>query len=138
MAPDHRTVFFNNMNPKSFFQNLFFVSAGTAIVLVSLHFMAPQAQQHWKFSIGSVLLFALVCTGLYYAGASTARSKNKHAFTNLVSASVFGKMVLALAALFVYQQVAIPSNQWFVGIFLLCYVVFTAFEVWFMTKLAKT
>ena len=47
-------------------------------------------------------------------------------------------MVLAMAALFVYQQVAVPSNQWFVGIFLWCYVVFTAFEVWFMTKLAKT
>jgi hypothetical protein len=37
-----------------------------------------------------------------------------------------------------YQQVAMPTNQWFVGIFLWCYVVFTAFEVWFMTKLAKS
>ena len=84
------------------------------------------------------MLFALVCTGLFYAGASSARSQNKHAFTNLVSVSVFGKMVVALAALFVYQQVAVPTNQWFVGIFLWCYVVFTGFEIWFMTKLAKT
>ncbi|MDO8367478.1 MAG: hypothetical protein Q7T20_11815 [Saprospiraceae bacterium] len=125
------------MSPKSFFQTLLIVSAGTAAVLAGLHYLAPQAQQHCKFAIGSVMLFALVCTGLYYAGASTARSKNKHAFTNLVSVSVFGKMVVALAALFIYQQVAVPSNQWFVGIFLWCYVVFTAFEVWFMTKLAK-
>ena len=126
------------MHPKSFFQNLFFVSAGTGLVLVALHFFAPQAQQHWKFSIGSVSLFALVCLGLFYSGKSASQSKNKFAFTNLVSISVFGKMVLAMAALFVYQQVAQPANQWFVGIFLWCYVVFTAFEVWFMTKLAKS
>lgn len=88
--------------------------------------------------MGAVLLFALVCTGLFYAGASSARSKNKHAFTNLVSVSVFGKMALALAALFVYQQTAKPQNEWFVGIFLWCYVVFTGFEVWFMTKLARS
>jgi len=126
------------MRPISFFKNLFFVSIGTSAVLAGLHFLAAQAQQHWKFAVGSVLLFAMVCTGLFYAGASSARSKNKYAFTNLVSVSVFGKMVVALAALFVYQQVAVPTNQWFVGIFLWCYVVFTAYEVWFMTKLAKT
>ncbi len=126
------------MSPKSFFSTLLFVVLGTAVTLAGLHFFVPQAQPHWKFSIGSMVLFALVCTGLFYAGISSAQSKNKFAFINLVSVSVFGKMVVALSALFVYKQVAVPTNEWFVGIFLLCYVVFTAFEVWFMTKLAKT
>lgn len=126
------------MSPKSFFQYLLLVSAGTGAVLALLHFIAPPAQSHWQFSIAATLLFMLVCAGLYYAGKSAAASKNKHAFTNLVSVSVFGKMVLAMAALFIYQQIAAPPNQWFVGIFLWCYVVFTVFEVWFMTKLAKS
>ena len=126
------------MSPRAFFQNLLIVSTGTATTLVGLHFMAQPAQQHWKFAIGTLFLFALICIGLYYAGAGSAKSQNKHAFTNLVSVSVFGKMVVAMAALFIYQQVAAPTNQWFVGIFLWCYVVFTVFEVWFMTKLAKS
>lgn len=130
--------FFTHMSQQSFFQKLLLVSLGAGAVLGGLHLIAPQAQVHWKFALASVILFALVCAGLFYAGASTARSKNKHAFTNLVSVSVFGKMVVALAALFIYQQVAHPQNEWFVGIFLWCYVVFTAFEVWFMTKLART
>jgi hypothetical protein len=46
-------------------------------------------------------------------------------------------MVLAMAVLLIYQRTALPQNEWFVGIFLWCYVVFTAFEVWFMTKLAR-
>jgi len=126
------------MRPKSFFSTLSYVVLGTAVTLAGLHFFAPQVQLHWKFSIGSIILFSLVCIGLFYAGMSAAQSKNKFAFINLITVSVFGKMVVALSALFFYRQVAEPSNQWFVGIFLLCYVVFTVFEVWFMTKLAKT
>lgn len=126
------------MSPKSFYLNLLLVTAGVALALAGLHYLVPMAQAHGQFAIASVLLFVLVCLGLYYAGVSSAKSKNKHAFTNLVSVSVFGKMVLSIAALFIYQQVAKPQNEWFVGIFLCCYAVFTAFEVWFMTKLAKS
>ena len=85
----------------------------------------------------SVALFVAVCVGLYYAGLSALRSKSKFAFTNLVTVSVFGKMVVSLTALFLYQKIAEPANQWFVGIFLWCYLVFTVFEVWFMTKLRR-
>ncbi|MBN8680842.1 MAG: hypothetical protein J0M29_21640 [Chitinophagales bacterium] len=126
------------MPPSSFFQKLLLISALTGLVLAGLHFLVAPAQEHAVFSVVSTVLFMLICLGLYYAGKSTAGSKNRNAFTNLVSVSVFGKMVVALAVLFIYQQTAQPTNQWFVGIFLWCYVVFTAFEVWFMTKLARS
>ncbi|MCC7465259.1 MAG: hypothetical protein IT261_03265 [Saprospiraceae bacterium] len=126
------------MSPSSFFQKLLIVSALTGLVLAGLHFLAVQAQEHAVFSGISIALFVLICVGLYYAGKSAAGSKNRNAFTNLVSVSVFGKMVVALAVLFLYQQIAQPTNQWFVGIFLWCYIVYTSFEVWFMTKLARS
>lgn len=126
------------MNIKSFFVNLSLVTLGTALLLAGLHFYAPQARPHGQFAVATVVLFLLVCMGLYFAGASAIRAQNKHAFTNLVSVSVFGKMVLAVGFLFLYQQVAKPQNEWFVGIFLLCYVIYTGFEVWFMTRLAKS
>lgn len=126
------------MNQKSFFTKLTLLTGGVALLLYPLYLFAPQAQTHGAFSIATVLLFILVCVGLYYAGASAARARNKHAFTNLVSVSVFGKMALAVAYLFLYQKVMQPANEWYVGIFLLCYVVYTGFEVWFMTGLAKT
>jgi hypothetical protein len=126
------------MTTKSFFLNLAIVTIGTALLLTGLHFYAPQARSHGQFAVATVILFVLVCVGLYFAGSSTARAKNKFAFTNLVSISVFGKMVMAVGFLFLYQKVANPQNEWFVGIFLLCYIIFTAFEVWFMTKLART
>ena len=70
-------------------------------------------------------------------GLSAARGTNKYAFNNLISITVLGKMVLAIGFLFGYQKIAKPENVWFVGIFLLCYVVFTVFEVWFMTRLSR-
>ncbi|MCW5924675.1 MAG: hypothetical protein KIS77_20315 [Saprospiraceae bacterium] len=125
------------MDSSVFFKWLALVTAGTAAALSALHFGLPEAQAHWKFAVASVLLFTLVCLGLFFAGKNAVQSKSRAAFINLVSGSVFGKMVLALIFLFVYQRAAKPENEWFVGIFLLCYVVYTGFEVWFMTRLAK-
>ena len=125
------------MSPKTFLFHLASVSAGTGALLGILYLLAPAAQPHGGFMVLTILLFALVCTGLFYAGRSAANSSSKLAFNNIVSASVFGKMVLAVAVLFVYQKTAHPTNEWFVGIFLTVYVIYTVFEVWFMTKLAK-
>lgn len=126
------------MESSTFFKWLAIMTIGTAGALAGLHFLLPEAQVHWKFAVASMLLFTLVCIGLFFAGVNSARSKSKAAFINLVSASVFGKMVLALGFLFVYQRTAKPDNEWFVGIFLFCYVVYTGFEIWFMTRLART
>lgn len=126
------------MNPKSFFSKLALISAGTGALLFALYSFAPPIRLHGHFSIATVILFILVSIGLYYAAANAARARNKHAFTNLVSVSVFGKMALAVGYLLVYQKVMQPTNEWYVGIFLLCYIVYTVFEVWFMTGLAKT
>ncbi len=129
---------FFDMNTNTFFKWLALVTLCTGVVLAGFHFFIPPAQEHGMFAIASLVLFALVCTGLFFAGASAAKSKSRVAFINLVSGSVFGKMVLALGFLYLYKQVAKPGNEWFVGIFLLCYVVYTGFEIWFMTRLART
>lgn len=126
------------MESSVFFKWHAVVTLSTAVVLAGLHFLLPEAQAHWKFAVASVVLFSLVCIGLFFAGVSAAQSKSKASFINLVSGSVFGKMVLAIAFLFVYQRIAKPDNEWFVGIFLFCYVVYTGFEIWFMTRLART
>jgi hypothetical protein len=125
------------MNQVTFFKSLGVVALATAAFLGLLHSVAAPIQPHWRISIISIVLFTVVCIGLYYAGINTLRSKSKVAFNGVVSVSVFGKMVLTMLTLFLYQQSVHPPNQWFVGIFLLVYVVFTVYEVWFMSKLAK-
>lgn len=126
------------MNNRSFFSRIAILTLLASVPLVLLTHFAQPAHQHALFAAATVLLFVLVCIGLFFAGTGAVRSGNRYAFTNLVSVSVFGKMVLALAWLFIYQKTFHPRNEWFVGIFLYLYVVYTVFEVWFMTRLAKS
>jgi hypothetical protein len=127
----------HNMTNTQFFRSLGIVILTTGAVLGLLHYLIAPMQSHWKISLIGIGLFTAVCTALYLAGRQALRSTNKVAFNGLISGSVFGKMVLTLVTLFVYQKAVRPDNQWFVGIFLLIYIVFTAYEVWFMSKLAK-
>jgi hypothetical protein len=126
------------MESNTFFKWLAIVTLAVAAGLAGLHALLPEAQAHWKFAVACLVLFILLCIGLFFAGASAARSKSRAAFINLVSGSVFGKMVLAIVFLLVYQRMTRPENEWFVGIFLFCYVVYTGFEIWFMTRLARS
>lgn len=125
------------MDSKQFFTQLAFVTLSTSVVLAILHFILPPMQTHWKFSIAAIVLFVVVCVGLFYAGQSTSKSRSKLAFNNVISLSVFGKMAVSIGFLFLYRSVANPENQWFVLPFLLVYAVFTVFEIVFMTRLAR-
>jgi hypothetical protein len=126
------------MTSAAFFKRLLFLTLLVGVSLILLHQSAAAARPHAAFAAATVILFVAICIGIFYAGLSALRSTNRYAFNNLVSVSVFGKMVAAIAFLFVYQRLLHPPNQWFVGIFLLCYVTYTIFEVWFMTRLAKS
>jgi hypothetical protein len=125
------------MSLRFFLLRLLAVALGTAAVFSLLFTLLEPVRVHTGFSIATLLLFMLVCIGLFFAGRASAQSSNKYAFNNLIIASVFGKMLLAVAFLFVYQESMRPLNQWFVGIFLWAYINFTIYEVWFMMRLAK-
>ncbi len=118
-----------------------YLAGTTAIVtLVSaaLMWLVPAARMHVFFAGSVAVLFSLLCAALFAAGKRAATSANKQAFIQLIMASVFGKMIAALVPLFVYREAAKPQDAWYVGLFLLQYVAYTVFEVWFMTRLART
>ena len=125
------------MTTKEFLHPLALLSLALALFYAALGALIPAVKAQWKFSVAVMLFFTAICVGLYAAGMSAARSANKYAFSSLISLSVFGKMALSLAFLFVYRDSAKPEDSWFVGIFLAAYVAYTVFEVWFMSKLAK-
>ena len=70
------------------------------VLLALFHYFFPPAHPHWKLAAGSVVLFAAICAGLFFAGLSAVKGNNKYAFNNLISASVFGKMVVSVGFLF--------------------------------------
>ncbi len=125
------------MKISAFFTGLFLVTVVAGLVLSGLYILIPQLQQYALFGVFTVILFVVVCVSLFLAGLRAQKSLHKNAFTELISLSVFGKMGLVVVYLFVFQQMAKPQNDWYVVVFLLCYSLYTAFEVWFMTRLAR-
>lgn len=116
------------------------LSAFTAVWILFLYLLMalfPGAKLHWPMGASASGLFLLICMLLFFAGRKMLSLPNKNAFTGLVMVSVFGKMALSLALLFAYRAILHPSDKWFVGIFLLCYTAFTAFEVWFLFRMSK-
>lgn len=124
------------MEPKEFYRNLSLASLVAIAALGGLHFFSA-FQKHWAVSALSLALFIGLSVALFYAGRAAAQSSNRLAFNNLITASVLGKIVASLVALFAYFKTQKPDDRLFVVPFLIVYVIFTAFETDFLLKLAK-
>ncbi len=125
------------MSTRTFLIYLAGVTAAAVAIIGLLWAIVPAVRSHALFSAGIALMFVVLCAALFFTGRRAASSANKYAFVQLTMASVFGKMVICLIPLFAYREAAQPQDIWYVVIFLIQYVAYTAFEVWFMTRLAK-
>lgn len=121
-----------------FFQYLTALSLAWGLVLFAWLYFSAGAWVYAPFAAATLALFVLICLLLFFFGWRAARSPQRMAFNGVVTSSVFGKMVISLVFLFVYKKTYAPPGTSFVVIFLLTYAVYTLFEIWFMTKLAKT
>jgi hypothetical protein len=126
------------MKTKPFFVKLLILSGCWIGFLWALSRVFPAADPRFSISPAATLLFMAVCTGLYVGGRIALRRPSPHAFTGLVLSSVFIKMLVAPVFLLIYKRLENPEGKWFVGIFLLSYAVYTAYEVWFLQKMAKS
>jgi hypothetical protein len=114
---------------------------GVTALAVAMVFGFMQVFVGWKthqdFALVMLGAFAGISTFLFTLGNITAKSPDKYLFHGVIMGSVLIKLVVALGALFVYDRNYSPLNNQFIWIFLLIYVIYTAWEVRFMTELAK-
>lgn len=120
---------------RSFFLGLIITSAVAAVVLFLLVFLVPAAGQLSGFVGLSMLFFFFLSVVFYLIGRVLAQSANRFSFTSFVSFSSFIKIAGTFMLLGIYRQMAKPENTWYVILFLLAYGIYTAFEIWFLTKL---
>jgi ABC-type Fe3+-siderophore transport system permease subunit len=120
-----------------FFGYLLAVTFGWGALVALWLWQAPGARPNAPFALATLGLFVAICLLLFLFGWRAAHSPKRMAFNGVITASVFGKMAASLAFLAVYKKLYQPEGNTFVVLFLLTYAVYTFFEVWFMTKLAK-
>ena len=124
------------MPPITFFRQLSILSIFTAIALFGLNQWSVLSP-YQDFSWISLAFFVLLTLAMYGVGTLTAKSKNTAAFTGTILGFTFAKMLFSLVIVIVYFQYMKPSSKVFVIPFFIVYLVYTAFETWFMMKLGK-
>lgn len=105
--------------------------------LIFCSYFVPLLSAHTSFSILATILFAGLSIVVFYTGNRLATSKNKYLYNNLIIINLILKILVSFIAVILYVNLAKPSNDWYLLAFILIYLLFTAFEVYFMTVQAK-
>lgn len=124
------------MTDRTFWLGLLGTTATTSLLTFGLH-LIPRLSPDWPLSIIAIVLFFLLCIGIFFFGKRTAASKNKFAFNNVVMGITIFKMFLSGGLIAAYALLAKPVDKIFVLPFFLIYILFTAYEVYVLVKLAR-
>ena len=124
------------MKQQTFYLQLIIV---TVLCLVSGYFLhqqptfADDAALTW-IAIG---VFVLLSIMMYYQGYNAALSDNKNDFTNTFMGFLVGKLFLCGGLIIGYYYVVEPASKLFILPFFGVYMLYTAFEVVFMSRLGR-
>ena len=125
------------MRPQQFWIQLLIISLVASILLFFLN-QNEKLQPYSDFSWICLTVFIFITVGMYYIGLQSVQSKNKNAFTNAALGFIMGKMMLAIMVIVFYNQLAEPETKLYIIPFFIVYVIYTAFETYFMMRLAKS
>ena len=89
------------MKAQTFFKQLTLVSLGVSVALSFLHIFKIFREHFW-ISFLSVVFFMIFSVIFYWIGAKSAQSPNNNAFTVVIMAFVFGKMLFSILLIFIY------------------------------------
>jgi hypothetical protein len=124
------------MAHRHFLQLLAAITFGLCLLVFLIGFYAHLALYRDIFFI-SILFFVSFSIVTYMLGKQAAESTNKFAFTNLTLVFLFGKLLFSVVIIVGYKEIANPESNLFVLPFFLVYLCYTAFETYFMMRLAK-
>lgn len=121
---------------RSFFAILMGVSF-LVFLLILLQQHIPPVAEFTSISWISAIVFTLVNVIMYFVGRKSATSRNKGQFISIFMGFTLLKMLFAVCVILLYVEHYNPSSNLFVFPFFLLYLIYTAFELWFMMKLGK-
>lgn len=92
---------------------------------------------YFDFSILSIVFFVFLCLAFYFMGQIVSQSKNLYLFNGLVAFIVISKMTFCTLFIIVYFKKMHPGDKFFVVPFFIYYIIYTIFELQFMSKFAR-
>lgn len=125
------------MQARQFLMILCIISVITVIVFLIVHQFIPALQTHASFAYVTISMFVLFCLVAFVLSKKAIKSANKYRFIHILLMIIMGKMFLSLVMVLAYVKLFNPLDKLFVIPFFLIYLVYTAFEIYFLEKVAK-
>lgn len=91
-----------------------------------------QLLSYWSLSF-----FTVFCIVFFIWGKNLSKSKNLYRFNEVIVFSTLSKMLLSIIMLVAFKKLYQPSSKYVILPFIVIYLVYTIFETYFLTKLAK-
>jgi hypothetical protein len=91
----------------------------------------------WMYVL-SVVSFVIFSYIIFLYAANTSKSDYLFSYNNVVVASFLFKLILAIGIIILFEHLFSPPNKNHVLHFIFVYICFTVYEVYFLTKLAKS
>lgn len=124
------------MTLKLFLRQILLLSAllmALAILITRFQFTVPL---FWLYLLGTVT-FVLFSVFIFFYAMTTSRSDYLFSFNNVVIASFLIKLLMVIGFLMAFDKYFTPQGDSHILHYLFLYVVFTAYEVYFLTRLAR-
>lgn len=120
-----------------FFRYLVLITLAAAIwsFIISKFGAVAQTLSIYAISISCFFVFSIL---IFFYAFYTSASDQLYSFNNVVSASFLIKLIMSICTLMLFQKFAKPTGNAYVLHFIIVYLIYTAYEVYFLTKLAKS
>jgi len=113
---------------------------GSALVSVLVHFalglMWP-VRQYTDFLGWSILFFSVLALVAYIMGELSIKKRGGAGYIGLVMLSVFVKLLASFLFVALYVKYKTPEDRYFLLPFLVTYLIYTIYEVYFMSIQAR-
>jgi len=108
---------------------------GVAMVMgLNIH---PQIATAQIMSWMTLSIFFVFSGLVYFMAAYSAKQENKNTFTGVILVVMMSKMFLCVLVVALYVKTYQPSSNHFLIPFFSIYILYTIFEVYFMTRIGK-
>ena len=104
---------------------------------VSFAFLSDLPNRLMLLMLLSVAQYVIFCIAIFCVAQRISNSSSNYSFVGLVSASFVIKLLMALCFLAGWAQLYQLSNNHHILLYLLVYAIYTSYEVYFLTILAK-
>ena len=91
----------------------------------------------WIYILG-MATFVLISLIIFLYAYNTSSSDNLFSFNNVVVASFIFKLLLSIVVIMLYERTFQVKGKVHLFHFILVYLIYTAYEVYFLTKLARS